>query len=78
MTIKVLGTGCKKCIELEKRVRLAVANLGLDAKVEKIEDLPSIMAYGAMMTPGIVIDEKLVSMGKLLSVRSLEVMINPL
>lgn len=56
MEIKVLGTGCARCKQLEKTVRQAVDELGVDASVEKVTELPDIMAYGIMSTPGLVID----------------------
>lgn len=67
MNIKVLGTGCKKCKQLEANVNEAVADLGIEAQVEKVEDLPSIMKYGVMSTPALVVNEKVVSTGKLLA-----------
>lgn len=67
MHIKVLGTGCKKCKELEKNVRKVVEENSLDAKVEKVEDVQTIMSYGVMSTPGLVVDDKVVSTGKVLS-----------
>lgn len=72
MNIKVLGTGCKKCLLLEQNVREAVKNNNVDAHIEKIEDIPSIIKYGVMSTPALVIDEKVVSTGKILSVRDIE------
>jgi small redox-active disulfide protein 2 len=54
--IKILGTGCARCQQLEKVVRQAVDELGLDATVEKVAELTDIMAYGIMSTPGLVID----------------------
>ncbi|MGJ7036132.1 thioredoxin family protein [Anoxybacillus eryuanensis] len=68
MIIKVLGTGCKKCRELEQNVRMALAQLQVDAQVEKVEDIAKIMSYGVMSTPALVVNEKVVSTGKLLSV----------
>ena len=56
MEIKVLGTGCARCKQLEKTVRQAVDDMGLDATVEKVTELTDIMAYGIMQTPGLVID----------------------
>ena len=56
MDIKILGTGCARCKQLEKTVRQAVDELGVDASVEKVTELPDIMAYGIMSTPGLVID----------------------
>lgn len=68
MVIKVLGTGCKKCKELEQNVRMAIAQLQIDAQVEKVEDIGKIMSYGVMSTPALVVNEKVVSTGKQLSV----------
>jgi small redox-active disulfide protein 2 len=67
MNIKVLGTGCKKCKALEANVNEVVNELGIQAQVEKVEDIPTIMKYGVMSTPALVVDEKVVSTGKLLS-----------
>lgn len=67
MNIKILGTGCKKCKKLEANTREAVQELGLDASVEKVEDIQGIMSYKVMSTPALVVDEKVVSAGKLLS-----------
>ena len=68
MIIKVLGTGCAKCKKLEESARQAIAEVSIDANVEKVTDLDKIMDYGVMMTPALVIDERVVSSGKLLSV----------
>ena len=64
MIIKILGPGCGNCINLEKVTRQAMADLGLDATVEKVEDYPTIMGYGVMSTPALVVDEKVVSSGR--------------
>ena len=72
MTIKILGTGCAKCKTLEKNVKKAVANSGKFVQIEKVEDIEKIMEYGVMSTPGLVIDEKLVSVGKVLSPKEIE------
>ncbi|GAM15470.1 thioredoxin family protein [Mesobacillus selenatarsenatis] len=72
MNIKILGTGCKKCQELEKNTRMAVEELQLDAQVEKVEDIREIMKYKVMSTPALVVDEKVVSTGKLLTVNELK------
>ncbi len=66
MDIKILGTGCPKCNKLEKNVRKAVEEIGLDAEITKISDLEEIMSFGVMMTPGLVVDGELKSSGKLL------------
>lgn len=67
MDIKVLGTGCKKCKKLEENVTEAISLSGIAANVYKEENIQEIMKYGVMSTPGLVIDEKVVSTGKVLS-----------
>ncbi|PKN79957.1 MAG: hypothetical protein CVU48_03380 [Candidatus Cloacimonetes bacterium HGW-Cloacimonetes-1] len=67
MIIKVLGSGCSKCKKLEENVRKALAENAIAASVEKVTNLTDIMGYGVMSTPALVIDEKVVSSGKLLS-----------
>jgi small redox-active disulfide protein 2 len=64
MKIKVLGTGCAKCKLLEQRVRELSQKHQISAEIEKVTQLDDIMSYGVMMTPGLVINEKLVSTGK--------------
>lgn len=76
MEIKVLGTGCSKCKTLEKSTREAVNELGIKAEVTKEEDILKIMAYGVMRTPGLVINEKVVASGKLLSVNEIKNLIS--
>jgi len=68
MQIRILGTGCAKCKKLEENVRAAITALGKEASIEKVTDPDRIMDYGVMITPALVIDEKLVSSGKLLTV----------
>jgi small redox-active disulfide protein 2 len=63
MIVKILGTGCKKCQNLEAKVREVVQQNNINAEVEKVTDLTAIMSYGIMMTPGLVIDEKVKSYG---------------
>lgn len=65
MEIKVLGTGCAKCKQLEKTVRQAVEEMGIDAEVEKVTELTDIMSYGIMSTPGLVIDGEVRLAGRL-------------
>ncbi|MGI6487438.1 MAG: thioredoxin family protein [Syntrophomonadaceae bacterium] len=64
MRIEVLGTGCARCNQLEKDVYNALAELGVDAEVEKVQDLQKILQYKVMMTPALVIDGKVKSAGR--------------
>lgn len=64
MHIKVLGPGCTNCKTLDRITHEAVAALGIDATIEKVEDYPSIVAYGVMSTPALVIDEQVVVSGR--------------
>ena len=68
MDVKVLGPGCPKCKLLEKATRDAIADLGLEAIVSKVEDIVEIMSYGVMSTPALVIDGKVVVKGRVPSV----------
>ncbi|MFZ2888901.1 thioredoxin family protein [Sulfuricurvum sp.] len=68
MKIEILGTGCTKCKALEEATKQAVAQSGMFAQIEKVDDIMKIMEYNVMSTPGLVIDGKVVSTGKLLSV----------
>jgi small redox-active disulfide protein 2 len=63
--IEVLGTGCAKCKKLEENVRNAVAELGIEATVTKVEDITKIMEHGVMNTPGVVIDGVVRSEGRI-------------
>lgn len=64
MEIKVLGTGCPNCKTLEKATRKTVEELGIEASISKEEDIMKIMEYGVMHTPALVVDEKVVSSGR--------------
>jgi small redox-active disulfide protein 2 len=68
MIIKVLGTGCANCKNLERVTREALSDLGIDARIEKVEDYGQIMGYGVMSTPGLVVDERVVLSGRVPSV----------
>ena len=75
MVIKVLGTGCAGCKALYETVKQAVEELGIDATVIKEEDLMQIMNYNVMSMPGLVIDEKVVSAGKKLSITDVKALL---
>ena len=62
--IEILGPGCNNCVRLEQNAREAVALSGIDAEITKVTDYAEIMAYGVMSTPGLVIDGKVVSYGR--------------
>ncbi|MFZ2538988.1 MAG: thioredoxin family protein [Oscillospiraceae bacterium] len=66
MIIKILGSGCKSCIALGENTKEALKELGMEAEIIKITDYAEIAAFGVMSTPAIVIDEKVVSFGKVL------------
>lgn len=72
MKIKVLGSGCKNCITLEKHVREALEQVGKTAEIEKVTDMIEISKYNVMKTPALVIDEKVVSFGKVNSVEEVK------
>ncbi|KAF5058845.1 Thioredoxin domain protein [anaerobic digester metagenome] len=71
MKIKILGTGCANCKKLEANAREAIKELGLDAEVEKVEDLREIVGYGVMRTPALVVDETVKVMGKVATVEEI-------
>ena len=76
MKIEVLGTGCSKCITLENVVKQAIAKSGKFIQLEKVDDIMKIMEYQVVSTPGLVIDGKVVSTGKVLSVDEVLALIN--
>ena len=65
-SVKILGTGCAKCNQLEQATIEALKELGMDGNVEHVTDFAEIAAYGVMTTPGLVVDGKVVSYGKVL------------
>ncbi|MDD2232955.1 MAG: thioredoxin family protein [Sphaerochaetaceae bacterium] len=70
--IKILGGGCSRCKALEASVQKALASLGIDEKIDHVTDYSQIAAYGVMETPALVIDEKVVSYGKVLKPAEVE------
>lgn len=65
-SVKVLGSGCAKCNQLEEATKAALKQLGMDTTIDHVNDFSQIAAYGVMTTPALVVDEKVVSYGKVL------------
>lgn len=65
LTIKILGSGCANCKRLEQITRKVVEEMSIEADVVKVTEYPDIMAYGITSTPGLVINEKVVSFGRI-------------
>jgi small redox-active disulfide protein 2 len=65
-SVKVLGSGCHKCNQLEAATKEALKQLGMDTTVDHVTDFAEIAAYGVMTTPALVIDRKVVSYGRVL------------
>lgn len=67
MKVQILGTGCPKCKQLTANAEAAIADLSLDAEVEKVENIKQIMEFGVMITPALAVDGTVKSSGKVLS-----------
>jgi len=65
LNIKILGIGCPKCRKLEEKVKVIVSANNINAEVEKVSNVNDMMKYGIMMTPGLVVNEKLKSNGSI-------------
>lgn len=76
--IKVLGAGCKSCHEFYENTKEAVKNAGFSVEVEYITDMEKVMEYGVMSMPGLVVNEKVVSMGKVLKAADVEKLLHKL
>jgi small redox-active disulfide protein 2 len=76
MEIKVLGPGCKKCRATKEAIRQVVDDLGLDIQVEEVADMSEIMKYNVLTTPGVVIDGKVISSGRIPSKKDIESWLN--
>ncbi|TYP66397.1 thioredoxin family protein [Stutzerimonas stutzeri] len=72
MIIKILGTGCKKCVALTENAQQTVSDLGIEAQIVKVTDMAEIAAHGVMSTPALAVDDKVVSMGKVLTPSEIE------
>jgi len=75
MTIKILGPGCMNCKTLERRTLEALQSLHVEAQVEKVEEIERIVSSGILRTPGLVIDEKIVSQGGVPTVEKIKQLI---
>ena len=76
--VKVLGAGCKSCHEQYENAKTAVQALGLNVEVEYITDMEKVMEYGVMSMPAIVVNDKVVSMGKVLKAADVEKLLHKL
>lgn len=63
-SVKILGTGCPKCVKLAELAKQAAGELGLACELEKVTDINAIMGYGVMMTPALVVDGQVKCVGK--------------
>ena len=70
--IKILGSGCSKCKTLEEITRKVVKDNGIDATITKVEDIVEIMKYSIMTTPALVVNQKVVSKGRIPSVEEIK------
>lgn len=75
MIIKILGTGCDKCDKSYDNALKALEELGIPGEVEKVTDLVTMMKYGILSTPGIVIDEKVVMTGRVATVEDFKILL---
>ena len=76
--VKVLGAGCKSCHEQYENAKAAVKAMGLNIEVEYITDMEKVMGYGVMSMPAIVVNEQVVSMGKVLKATDVEKLLHKL
>ena len=70
--VQVLGTGCAKCAKLKEHAETAVNELGIDASVEKVDDIVEITSFGVMMTPALAVDGEVKVVGKVPSVEEIK------
>lgn len=77
-SIKVLGAGCKSCHEMYENTKAALQAAGIDIEVEYITDMEKVMGYGVMSMPGLVVNEKVESMGKVLKPADVEKLLHKL
>jgi small redox-active disulfide protein 2 len=75
MKVSILGTGCAKCTKLHENTVAALAELGVQADVEKVSDIQKIMGFGVMMTPALAVDGEVKVVGKVPSVAELKTLL---
>lgn len=71
MNIKVIGEGCEKCDQLYENTKNAIEELGLDAELEKVEDLIEIVKLGVLSAPSLMVDGKLIISGQTASTKTI-------
>lgn len=72
MEVKILGTGCSKCEKLERNLKKVIEELGIEVRVESVDDLVELVSYGVMQTPGFVVNDEVKSVGKALSKKEIK------
>jgi small redox-active disulfide protein 2 len=77
MMIQILGPGCAKCTKLAETAATAAEELGIEYQLEKVTDINQIMTFGVMMTPGLVVDGEVKSVGKVPSLSEVKDMLSP-
>lgn len=75
LKILVLGSGCPNCHTVESRAKQAVAEMGADARVELVTDMATLMRYGIMQTPAVVIEDRVVSAGRVPAVSQIKTLV---
>jgi small redox-active disulfide protein 2 len=76
-SVQILGTGCRKCAQLQAQTEAVIKHLGIEADVTKVQDIAKITEFGVFMTPALVIDGEVKAQGRIPSVPELEQMFNP-
>jgi len=75
MDIKILGSGCAKCIKLYENTLAAAGETGIEASIEKVTDMAAIASWGVMSTPALVLDERVAVMGRVPSKEQIKVLL---
>jgi small redox-active disulfide protein 2 len=77
MDIKILGSGCAKCLQLEANTVAAIGELGVDADIEKVTDPAEIASWGVMSTPALVVDDEVLLSGRLATADEIRRLLTP-